>query len=134
MSSSNVSLNWSQLRWLVLIPLLMGQADGGVPESEFAGRMTHGVSHHLGLDAHDAGGYDTLKAGMVITVEPGVYIPSPDTAFAPSLRGYGIRIEDDVLVSDTGAVVLSSEIPKSVKAIEDLMKRRKGQGVRQRLR
>ena len=88
----------------------------------FGGRMPHGVSHHLGIDAHDAGTHDTLKAGMVITVEPGIYIPPTDTAFAAGYRGFGIRIEDDVLVGEKGPVVLSADIPKDLKTIESMMR------------
>lgn len=74
----------------------------------------HGVSHHLGLDVHDLGGRDiTLKPGMVFTVEPGLYIAE---------EGIGIRIEDDVLITETGYEVLSKDIIKSVEDIEAFMK------------
>ena len=86
------------------------------------GRYTlHGVTHHLGLDTHDAGSFDTLRAGMVITVEPGIYIPANDTALAPGFRGFGIRIEDDVLVTSSGCTVLSTDIPKDPDQIERVM-------------
>lgn len=70
----------------------------------------HGLSHHVGLDVHDA--YDPsvpLAAGMVITVEPGIYIPE---------EGIGIRIEDIVLVTETGAKLLSSRLPRDPQQIE----------------
>jgi Xaa-Pro aminopeptidase len=89
----------------------------------FGRYLNHGVSHHLGLDTHDAGGLDTLKAGMVITVEPGAYIPVSDSILAPAYRGWGVRIEDDVLVTDTGATVLSSSIPKEIQEIERVMRK-----------
>jgi Xaa-Pro aminopeptidase len=86
------------------------------------GRYTgHGVSHHLGVDTHDAGKMDTLRAGMVITVEPGLYIPENDTTRAPGYRGIGVRIEDDVLVTENGCEVLSRGIPKQRKEIEAIM-------------
>lgn len=74
----------------------------------------HGVSHFLGLDTHDVGQMDgmALKPGMVITVEPGLY---------SAVEGIGIRIEDDVLVTETGGEVLSSGILKSIKDIEAFM-------------
>jgi Xaa-Pro aminopeptidase len=83
----------------------------------------HGVSHHLGVDTHDAGKMDTLRAGMVVTVEPGLYIPESDTSRAAGYRGTGIRIEDDVLVTENGAEILSKGIPKLRKEIEAAMKR-----------
>lgn len=74
----------------------------------------HNVSHHLGLDDHDVNGGigDTLTAGNVISNEPGLYIAD---------EGIGIRIEDDLLITGTGAVVLSSEIIKSINDIENFM-------------
>lgn len=70
------------------------------------GRYPHGFSHFLGLDVHDAGDYQSpLKAGSVITVEPGIYLPD---------EGIGVRIEDDVLITDTGIRNLSAGIDKSL--------------------
>lgn len=82
------------------------------------GYMPHGVSHSLGIATHDVMSNDTLKAGMVVTIEPGLYIPADDTTRPLSLRGCGIRIEDDLLVTETGSVVLSDGIPKDAGAIE----------------
>jgi len=73
----------------------------------------HGTGHFLGLDVHDAGDYDKpLKAGVVITVEPGIYIAD---------EGIGIRIEDDVLVTKDGPVLLSRHIPRTIQEIEKSM-------------
>ena len=77
---------------------------------------THGLSHSIGLQVHDLGGALTvgvLKPGMVITIEPGLYIPA---------ESLGIRIEDDVVVTDTGHDVISAAAPKAVAEIEKLMK------------
>jgi len=83
----------------------------------------HSVSHQLGVDVHDIWSSDTLKAGMVITVEPGIYIPADDDSISVEYRGWGIRIEDDVLVTENGYEVLSKGIPKEIGEIEKIMKR-----------
>ena len=76
----------------------------------------HGVGHWLGMDVHDVGAYSTPFApGMVLTVEPGIYI---------SDENLGVRIEDDVLVTETGARVMSASAPREAGAIEALMRRR----------
>jgi Xaa-Pro aminopeptidase len=74
----------------------------------------HGTSHWLGMNVHDVGDHDVkFKSGMVITVEPGIYIPEEDL---------GVRIEDDVVITEQGHKVLSSSVPKEITAIEKLMK------------
>ncbi len=76
----------------------------------------HGLSHWLGMDVHDVGDYSTpLKPGMVFTIEPGIYLAQ---------EGLGVRIEDDVLVTATGAEWLSAKAPKTTAEIERLMGRR----------
>jgi Xaa-Pro aminopeptidase len=73
----------------------------------------HGVSHHLGLDVHDPGKTDRpLEPGMVITIEPGIYIPE---------EKLGVRIEDDVLVTDTGYKILSERAPRTAEEVEAMM-------------
>ena len=85
----------------------------------------HSISHHLGVDVHDVGSMDTLRAGMVITIEPGIYIPVADTTVTPEYRGIGVRIEDDVLVTADGPEVLSSAISKEFAEIEKIVGRKK---------
>ena len=75
----------------------------------------HGLSHWLGMDVHDVGDYSTpLRSGMVLTIEPGIYLPQ---------EALGVRIEDDVLVTSTGAEWLSAKAPKTTAEIERLMTR-----------
>jgi len=89
--------------------------------NDFIKYFFHGTSHYLGLDVHDAGTYGKLKANSVITVEPGIYIP----AGSPCDKKWwniGIRIEDDVLITDGEPIVMSGKLPKTVVEIEKLMK------------
>ncbi|MFT3885551.1 MAG: aminopeptidase P family protein [Flavobacteriales bacterium] len=81
----------------------------------------HGTSHYLGLDVHDAGHYGPLKAGEVITVEPGIYIPAGSPC-DPKWWNIGVRIEDDVLVTSGAPEVLSACVPKTVAEVEAAMR------------
>jgi len=91
----------------------------------------HRTGHWLGLDVHDAGEYKrqgnwrALAPGMTLTVEPGLYIRAEDD-IPERLRNIGIRIEDDVLVTDAGCEVLTAEAPKAVADIEALMRDARG--------
>lgn len=80
----------------------------------------HGTSHYLGLDVHDAGIYSSLKPGEVITVEPGIYIPEGSPC-DPKWWNIYVRIEDDLLITDGPAKVLSAGAPKTISEIEKLM-------------
>ncbi|WP_375438281.1 aminopeptidase P N-terminal domain-containing protein [uncultured Hymenobacter sp.] len=80
----------------------------------------HGTSHYLGLDVHDRGNYGPLKAGNVITVEPGVYIPEGSPC-DKKWWNIGVRIEDDVLITATGAENLSKEAPRTVAEVEAMI-------------
>lgn len=99
------------------------------PEMGLHKRWTlHGVSHMLGLDVHDCAQARkdqyteaVLEVGMVLTVEPGLYIQPDDELFAPQYRGIGIRIEDDVVVTETGYFNLSENIPRHPDHIEAWM-------------
>lgn len=119
--------------------LAKGLADMGVltvsaeesmkPEVGLHRRWTlHGVSHHLGLDVHDCAQARReiyrdapLREGMVLTVEPGLYIQPDDELFAPEYRGIGIRIEDDVVVTADGCRNISENIPRHPDEIEKWM-------------
>ena len=87
----------------------------------------HGTSHWLGMDVHDAGGYvgpdgkpRRLRAGMVLTVEPGLYFSPRDRSVPERYRGIGVRIEDDVLVTRSGCRVLTEAVPKELREVERL--------------
>ena len=96
------------------------------PEIGLHRRWTvHGVSHHLGMDVHDCDRARAeemqarvLEPGMILTVEPGLYIHPDDTLFPEEYRGIGIRIEDDVIVTDTGCRVMSKALPSHPDEIE----------------
>ena len=99
------------------------------PESKVYSRWTlHGTSHMLGLDVHDCGqaapeayAKGTLAEGMVLTVEPGLYFQSDDLLAPEELRGIGIRIEDDIVVTADGASNLSGSLPRTASDIESWM-------------
>lgn len=90
--------------------------------------MPHGTSHHLGLDVHDCAQAKNelymegiIEPGMVFTIEPGLYFKEEDLAIPEELRGIGIRIEDDVLVTEDGNENLSAALPRTVEGIEAWM-------------
>ncbi len=87
-----------------------------IERAGFGDAFIHGIGHHLGLEVHDSTPDGPLRAGNVITVEPGIYLPA---------ERIGIRIEDDVVVTTAGRSVLTGQIPKSVQAIEAAMRRPK---------
>ena len=88
----------------------------------------HGTSHWLGLDVHDAGSYTVsgepraLEAGMAFTMEPGIYIRADDEKAPESLRGIGVRIEDDVVITPDGHENLNLAIPKRPDEVEAWMR------------
>jgi len=99
------------------------------PDSRVYARWTlHGTSHMLGMDVHDCGqaapeSYKegTLAEGMVLTVEPGLYFQEDDLLVPEELRGIGIRIEDDVVVTADGVHNLSAALPRTADAVEEWM-------------
>lgn len=110
--------------------LLKGKTKDLIKQKKFMKYYMHGVGHYLGLDVHDAGRYFTdhkaknsrpFEAGMVLTVEPGLYIPIDDKDAPAKYRGIGVRIEDDILVTEDGNVNLTANCPKQAEEIEELM-------------
>ncbi len=100
-----------------------GLAKLGIIESESTKHMyyPHGSSHHIGLDVHDLGTYNTFKENMVITVEPGIYIPDGSPC-DKKWWGIAVRIEDDILITKNGPINLSARAPRKSEDIEAIMK------------
>ena len=114
--------------------LLKGTTRELIRKKAYMKYYMHGVGHYLGLDVHDAGRYFTdqqaknskpFAPGMVLTVEPGLYIPPDDKEAPAKYRGIGVRIEDDVLVTEDGNRNLTTKVPKDPDEIEMLMAKRK---------
>jgi len=107
--------------------ILKGSLDEVLEEEYFKDYYVHNTGHWLGLDVHDVGEYEidghsrVLEAGMVFTVEPGIYIPANATVVDKCWRGMGIRIEDNVVVTRDEADILTSDICKTISDIEALM-------------
>jgi len=111
---------------MIDLGLVKGPLDDAIATASYRRYYMHRTSHWLGMDVHDVGlyrvggGSRALEPSMVLTVEPGIYI-SPDDESAPeSMRGVGIRIEDDVLVTAEGHEVLTAAIPKTIDEVEAL--------------
>jgi Xaa-Pro aminopeptidase len=80
----------------------------------------HGLGHHIGMDVHDRGSYNELKKGMVITIEPGIYIPSGSNC-DKKWWGIAVRIEDDALITQNGYELLSHFAPRKIEDIEKMI-------------
>lgn len=111
---------------LVKLGVMQGDVDVLIAEQAHRQFFMHGLSHWLGMDVHDVGNYGTversriLESGMVLTVEPGLYI-APDADVPEVYRGIGIRIEDDILITETGIEILTGGVVKEADEIETLM-------------
>ncbi|GAB2583865.1 Xaa-Pro aminopeptidase [Nitrincola alkalisediminis] len=114
---------------LLELGLLKGEVDQLIEAGAYKPFYMHRIGHWLGMDVHDVGAYKQkgdwrpLEEGMVMTVEPGLYIAADNQDVDPRWRGIGIRIEDDVLVTATGHHVLTASVPKEIDEIEALMAR-----------
>lgn len=113
-------------RGLVDLGLLSGEVDGLIEQTAYKQFYMHGTGHWLGMDVHDAGEYEIdgasrpLEPGMVLTVEPGLYF-RPAANVPDAFVGIGVRIEDDLLLTEDGFENLSELVPKTVAEIEALM-------------
>ncbi|WP_158967513.1 Xaa-Pro aminopeptidase [Paraglaciecola sp. L3A3] len=111
---------------LLDLAILQGELDDNIRRQTYRQFFMHGLGHWLGLDVHDVGIYKIdgqerpLQPGMVLTIEPGIYI-APDATVAEKWQGIGIRIEDNLHVTETGYENLTQACPKTIAEIEDLM-------------
>ncbi len=109
---------------LIGLGLLHGSAEERIEDKSYRKYYMHRTSHWLGMDVHDVGAYlvdgkpRPLVPGMVLTIEPGLYVPAGDEAAPAEMRGVGIRIEDDVLVTESGHENLTAAVPKEVADVE----------------
>ncbi len=112
---------------LVGLGLLKGRLPTLIRDEAYKRFYMHRTGHWLGMDVHDVGEYKIdgewriLEPGMVLTVEPGIYVPAGSKGVAKKWWNIGIRIEDDVAVTKDGCDVLSADVPKSIPEIESLM-------------
>ncbi|HEX2800049.1 MAG TPA: M24 family metallopeptidase, partial [Thermoanaerobaculia bacterium] len=122
---------------LVKLGLLKGTRAEIVEDRSFGKFLPHGTGHWLGLDVHDAGSYEfgdptdrwtryfssnaTLRPGMVLTVEPGIYVPEKSEGVDAKWWNIGVRIEDDVLVTEKGPECLSCAAPREIVDVEKAM-------------
>ena len=113
---------------LVELGLLKGRVKKLIKEEKYKQFYMHRIGHWLGMDVHDVGDYKIkdewrlLEPGMVLTVEPGLYVAADCQTVDKQWRGIGIRIEDDVLVTADGYEILTASVPKTVEAIEAVMR------------
>jgi Xaa-Pro aminopeptidase len=111
---------------MIDLKLCQGSVDSVIESGDFRRFYMHRTSHWLGLDVHDAGPYQeddewvSLQSGMTLTIEPGFYVRPADQVPA-AFHNIGIRIEDDVVVTDTGCTVMTAAAPKTISDIESLM-------------
>ncbi len=112
---------------LLKLGLLEGEVSELIENEAYKQFYMHRIGHWLGMDVHDVGDYKLegewrlLEPGMVLTIEPGLYIPTDCQTVDKKWRGIGIRIEDDLLVTENGHEILTSDAPKTIEGIEALM-------------
>ncbi len=115
---------------MIALGLLKGDAAELIKTEKHRPFFMHGTGHWLGLDVHDVGRYKLdgrhrpFAPGMVMTVEPGLYIAPGTEGVDPRFLGIGVRIEDDVLITDAGPEVLTSGAPKEIAEVEEVMRER----------
>ncbi|WP_180027929.1 Xaa-Pro aminopeptidase [Acinetobacter sp. YH16032] len=112
---------------LLNLGIMQGDLDEIIETEAYRQFYMHGTGHWLGMDVHDVGAYKvdgewrTYQEGMVVTIEPGLYIAPDDETVDPKWRGIGIRIEDDIVVTQDGPRNLTAKVVKTIEDIEALM-------------
>lgn len=114
---------------LIHLKVLGGSLEENLENHNYRRFYPHGTSHWLGLDVHDECPYIdetmeeyVLQPGMTFTIEPGLYFPATDATLRNELQGIGIRIEDDILITENGHDILTAGIPKEIKEVEEVCK------------
>ena len=106
---------------LIKLGILKKSIEYSIKNGLYKRYFMHGTGHWVGLDVHDVGDRNEIfKPGMIITVEPGIYISANDNQVEKKWRGIGIRIEDDVLITQKSCKVLTAKLPKRISEIEKL--------------
>lgn len=129
MGELNKRATWMLTEGMVRLGLLTGEPEQLIEDDSYKRFYMHMVGHFLGMDVHDVGRYQVdgadrpLTPGIIITVEPGLYIAANAENIPDKYRGLGVRIEDDVLVTPDGHRVLTAKAPKGIAEIEELMAR-----------
>ncbi len=112
---------------LVKLGLLKGEPAKLIEEEQYKKFYMHRLGHYLGMDVHDAGAYHVdgqprpVEPGMVVTVEPGLYVAEDAEDVPDEYRGIGVRIEDDILVTADGSRNLSAALPRTSAEVEEWM-------------
>ena len=113
---------------MLSLGLLKGKAKQLIEKEKYRKFYMYRIGHMLGLDVHDvncvhesSGDFKTFQPGMVMTIEPGLYVAEDRGNVPPAYLGIGVRIEDDILVTETGCEVLTGGVPKEIDEVEDLI-------------
>ena len=113
---------------MLSLGLLKGKAKKSIKKEAYRQFYMYRIGHMLGLDVHDVncvhdanGEFKTFQPGMVMTIEPGLYVDEETKNVPPEYLGIGVRIEDDILVTENGCEVLTGEVPKEIDAVEELV-------------
>ncbi len=110
---------------LIDLGIIKSSKQEAIDKGEYTKFYMHRIGHWLGMDVHDVGGYKQdgdwrdLEPGMVMTIEPGIYILDSLEGVDDKWKGIGVRIEDDVLVTKKGFEVLTPNIPRSIEEVEN---------------